>query len=401
MSSPDPSPERYAVRDGGLQRRRRQPPRWALAALVTVIGLGSALAGQFLLVRPAVQNRLQENAAAALADSGYPQVAVVVHGRDVELTRVPDDPAQIALVTRIVREVPGVFAVRAVAVATPEPASAAPTATAPSPSVTTPSAPAAARSVSSPLAALADLAAVGAIVDSGAVVLFGTVPSRAARTRLVDTIGGAFGVGAIEDRMSVEPTSGGYGLDGFAQVLLAMGPDTRAGAVSLRTGRMSVAGVIVGDGVRTAVRQAAALSVGSDAGALTDRMTVVSPGTRVTDTQVAAQVTALPAITFATRSAAVQPASRPVLEAAAALLLAHPAVSVQVEGHTDASGLAEANRTLSRERADAVVTALREAGVPARQLSSRGFGSTRPIAPGKGDLVDALNRRVILVATVG
>ncbi|MFZ0158025.1 MAG: OmpA family protein [Kineosporiaceae bacterium] len=403
MSWPDPSPERYAVRDGVLQRRLRQPPRWGLAALVTVLGLGSALAGQFLLVRPAVQNRLQENAAAALADSGYPQVAVVVHGRDVELTRVPDDPAQMALVTRIVREVPGVFAVRAVAVATPEPASAAPTAPAPSPSVTTPSAPApaAARSVSSPLAALADLAAVGAIVDSGTVMLFGTVPTRAARTRLVDTLGGAFGVGAIEDRISVEPTSGGYGLDGFAQVLLAMGPDTRAGAASLRTGRMSVAGVIVDEAVRARVRQAAALSVGSDAGALTDRMTVASPGTRVTDKQVAAQVTALPAITFATRSAAVQPASRPVLEAAAALLLAHPAVSVQVEGHTDASGLAEANRTLSRERADAVVTALREAGVPARRLSSRGFGSSRSIAPGKGELVDALNRRVILVATVG
>jgi outer membrane protein OmpA-like peptidoglycan-associated protein/osmotically-inducible protein OsmY len=400
MSSLDPAPGRYAVRDGVLHRRSRQPLRSGLAALVTVIGLGAAVAGQFLVVRPAVQNRLQENAIAALADYGYPQVAVAVHGRDVELTGVPDDPAQIAMVARIVREVPGVNAVRTMAVAGPGPASATPP-SAPTPAVTTASAPAVARSVSAPLAPLADLAAVGAIVDSGTVVLFGSVPSEAGRNRLVDAVRGAFGAGAVDDRMSVEPTSGGYGLDGFARVLLAMGRDTRAGAVSLRTGRMRVAGVIAEEAVRTAVRQAAALSIGSDAGALTDTMTVVAPGARVTDKQVAAQVTALPAITFATRSADIRPASRPVLEAAAALLLAHSAVLVQVEGHTDASGLAEANRTLSLERANAVVAVLRKAGVPARRLTARGFGSARKIAPGKGDLVDALNRRVVLVATAG
>ncbi len=396
MASLDPPPVHYALRNGTLHLRRSRPLP-VTVALITVVGLGAAAAGQFLLVLPTVQNRLRTTTVQALEESGFPDVTVSVHGRDIDLSGVPNDPAQIAKVTRIVRGVPGVYAVRTIVVPVTAPASASlPTATPSSP----PSASVAAQPVSAAPAALEDLAAVGATVDAGEVVLFGSVPSQATRARLVSAVAAGFGADRVEDELSVDSDSGGYGLDGFAQVLLALGPQTRAGAVSLRTGRMTVTGAIPGEGVREAVRQAAQAALGADAAALTDTMTV-STGGAADDAQVAAQLSALPAITFATRSTRLTRASRPVIAAAAALLRAHPAVSVQVEGHTDASGIAESNLTLSQERADAVRKALREAGVPSDQLSAQGYGSTRPIAEGSGDLVDALNRRVVLVATAG
>lgn len=397
MAPLEPPPGHYALRAGVLHQRRSRPMLPVVVALTTLVGLGGAAAGQFLLVLPTVQSRLRTTTAEALAESGFPDIAVSVHGRDVDLSGVPNDPTQIAKVTRIVRDVPGVYAVRTMVAPSTAPASASlPTATTAAP----PTASVASQPVSASPAALEDLAAVGATVDGGAVVLFGSVPSQATRARLVATVADGFGADRVEDGLSVESASGGYGLDGFAQVLLALGPQTRAGAVSLRTGRMTVTGAIPGEAVRDAVRQAAQGALGSDATALTDTMTV-STGSTVTDAQVAAQLSALPAITFATRSTRLKRASGPVIEAAAALLRAHPAVSVQVEGHTDTSGIAESNLTLSRERADAVRKALRDAGVPSDQVSAQGFGSTRPIAEGSGDLVDALNRRVVLVAIAG
>jgi outer membrane protein OmpA-like peptidoglycan-associated protein len=67
-----------------------------------------------------------------------------------------------------------------------------------------------------------------------------------------------------------------------------------------------------------------------------------------------------------------------------------------LEGHTDASGQAEANLELSQQRADAVRDYLvREGGVPGDQLSTIGKGQTEPANP--NNPLAAENRRVVLV----
>jgi outer membrane protein OmpA-like peptidoglycan-associated protein len=57
-----------------------------------------------------------------------------------------------------------------------------------------------------------------------------------------------------------------------------------------------------------------------------------------------------------------------------------PAAPVQVRGHTDATGSASGNQTLSEQRAAAAVAYLATKGIDRSRLSSVGLGSTVPIA---------------------
>lgn len=68
-----------------------------------------------------------------------------------------------------------------------------------------------------------------------------------------------------------------------------------------------------------------------------------------------------------------------------------------VEGFSDNLGSEEANLTLSRQRAEAVMAVLRAAGVPAAKLSVKGWGSAKPVASNAGKSGRAQNRRVEII----
>ena len=68
-----------------------------------------------------------------------------------------------------------------------------------------------------------------------------------------------------------------------------------------------------------------------------------------------------------------------------------------VEGFSDNLGSEDANLTLSRQRAEAVMAVLRAAGVPAAKLSSKGWGSAKPVASNAGKSGRAQNRRVEII----
>jgi outer membrane protein OmpA-like peptidoglycan-associated protein len=61
------------------------------------------------------------------------------------------------------------------------------------------------------------------------------------------------------------------------------------------------------------------------------------------------------------------------------------AAPVQVAGHTDSKGAPEYNRTLSEQRADAVVDYLLGTGAASNRITSVGFGETQPVAPNTND----------------
>jgi outer membrane protein OmpA-like peptidoglycan-associated protein len=61
------------------------------------------------------------------------------------------------------------------------------------------------------------------------------------------------------------------------------------------------------------------------------------------------------------------------------LLLANPELKVQINGHTDNTGNAVSNKTLSLKRASAVVDYLITNGVNATRVAAKGYGSDRPI----------------------
>jgi len=104
-------------------------------------------------------------------------------------------------------------------------------------------------------------------------------------------------------------------------------------------------------------------------------------------------------IYFATGSSTLGPSSADLLDEVADTLLAHPElVRVEIGGHTDATGSVAVNMRLSAERAQAVVEALVDRGVPQERLVSEGYGPTRPQADNDTEAGRARNRRVEFVS---
>jgi outer membrane protein OmpA-like peptidoglycan-associated protein len=110
-------------------------------------------------------------------------------------------------------------------------------------------------------------------------------------------------------------------------------------------------------------------------------------------------------VLFATGSADLAASAHGVLDNVATEIRRLHGTGVRIEGHTDSRGGTGYNLELSRQRAKAVATALRRAGIAVAGIT--GFGETRPLAvpeykpDGSPDLrAMARNRRVQVVATV-
>ncbi len=75
----------------------------------------------------------------------------------------------------------------------------------------------------------------------------------------------------------------------------------------------------------------------------------------------------------------------------------HPEVTkLRIEGHTDGQGASAFDDQLSQARADRLVGALVDRGVPTGRLHPIGYGKTRPIAPNTTAEGRAANRRIEL-----
>lgn len=67
---------------------------------------------------------------------------------------------------------------------------------------------------------------------------------------------------------------------------------------------------------------------------------------------------------------------------------------IEVQGHTDGTGVKARNQRLSQNRAEAVRAYMEKAGVPKSRLSSDGFGQSKPIANNRTESGRAQNRRI-------
>lgn len=74
-------------------------------------------------------------------------------------------------------------------------------------------------------------------------------------------------------------------------------------------------------------------------------------------------------------------------------LATNPSLKIEVSGHTDNVGSDESNLTLSKNRAKSVVDYLVEKGINSSRISSKGYGSTQPIADNNSSEGRAKNRR--------
>jgi outer membrane protein OmpA-like peptidoglycan-associated protein len=107
----------------------------------------------------------------------------------------------------------------------------------------------------------------------------------------------------------------------------------------------------------------------------------------------------LEAVTFASGTADLTPRARAALDGVAGSLIGNPSVTVEVAGHTDNTGRRATNLRLSQERAHAVRAYLLRKGVPAEQVTARGYGPDQPVASNATAEGRSQNRRVELKRT--
>jgi len=144
----------------------------------------------------------------------------------------------------------------------------------------------------------------------------------------------------------------------------------------------AVAGGLIGynwSGVKKDVQQSGASSLGIDVVEMPDGSLKVNIPSNVS---------------FDTDKAELKPALLPVLDSVARALNQHPELRSKVVGHTDSTGSAAHNQTLSENRARSVTTYLAKQGVAPGRMTIEGRAARDPIADNGTAEGRAANRRV-------
>ena len=102
-------------------------------------------------------------------------------------------------------------------------------------------------------------------------------------------------------------------------------------------------------------------------------------------------------ITFDVGKSTIKPESMGEINRIVQLMTENPDLKFSVEGHTDSTGNATSNQTLSEQRSQAIVAKLVELGIAQDRLTAVGKGQNSPIADNNTDEGRAKNRRVEFV----
>ena len=100
---------------------------------------------------------------------------------------------------------------------------------------------------------------------------------------------------------------------------------------------------------------------------------------------------------FASGQASLKPEARKHLGRIIQFVQSAPGTPVLIQGFTDSTGSAQANKSLSLQRAQAVRNALIAAGVSASRMSTQGMGEADPVASNASASGRAMNRRVVVI----
>lgn len=99
-------------------------------------------------------------------------------------------------------------------------------------------------------------------------------------------------------------------------------------------------------------------------------------------------------INFESGAATIKVDSNALLDAVATGLKECQGTVIEVAGHTDLTGGDAQNLALSQSRAESVVAAMAERGVPKERFVAKGYGETKPLEAAMTSAANAKNRRI-------
>lgn len=183
-----------------------------------------------------------------------------------------------------------------------------------------------------------------------------------------------------------------------------MNKTTKGGIIGAGSGAVAgaVLGRIIGGGKGTAAGAILGAAVGGGAGALIGRkmdkqaeeLQRDMANARVERVGEGIKITFDSGILFDTNSSALRPASQADISKLAATLQKYPDTNVLVEGHTDNTGTDAINQPLSEQRAQSVANGLTAQGVASSRITTKGYGSSQPVADNSTAEGKQANRRV-------
>lgn len=118
------------------------------------------------------------------------------------------------------------------------------------------------------------------------------------------------------------------------------------------------------------------------------------PGAEVKRVGEGINVTFESGVLFGLDQSALSPTAQTKIRDLANVFSKYPDSYILIEGHTDASGSAEHNMTLSEERAKSVASYLQDQNVAANRIKTAWYGETQPKFPNDTEANMAQNRRV-------
>jgi len=104
-------------------------------------------------------------------------------------------------------------------------------------------------------------------------------------------------------------------------------------------------------------------------------------------------------VLFDTGKSDLRSGAREALSKLTGIVLNYPSLRLAIEGHTDSTGSAEFNQTLSQKRADAVHEYLVTQGLDGDKLSAQGLAMDNPVADNSTSAGRQKNRRVEIVVS--
>ncbi len=179
--------------------------------------------------------------------------------------------------------------------------------------------------------------------------------------------------------------------------VIGAGAGAAAGAILGKVTGNVARGAIIG----AAVGGAAGAIIGHQMDQQAKEIEASVPGATVTRVGEGMVVTFPSGVLFDFDKAALRPAAESNLGKLAESLQKYPGENVLVVGHTDNVGTASYNERLSRERAESAAAYLRQQGVDAGRILTRGMGESDPVASNETADGRQLNRRVELALYAG